>query len=324
MKTTIAVSGLILMLSCARSGVPLSPEQQVAIDTELFIAAQSGQAARVANLLSSGANPNAADARGVTPLMHAAGRPSSGPGSGTGTGGGRGGRGGQSPVGGRGFFIPPAQRDVVGLLIDARADVNAATSNGTTALMMAVLARQAGIVQDLLEAGADPVARNSDGATPVRLTSTTGDRDVRDRLVLAGADRSEEADPPLGAEALASIRSFLRFPDPLTGPPPPPALPPPNGTPIRVGVVPRTGRIVYLVDPEYPVGARQDRIQGVVVLEATIGADGTVGNPSVVSGPEPLRQAAIDAVSQWRYEPYLLNGQPVSVTTTITVSFSLR
>lgn len=321
MRTVIALSGLILVLSCARANVPLSAEQQASIDAELFIAAQSGQAARVADLLARGADPNVSDARGVTPLMHAAGRPSIGPGSGTGTGGGRGGRGGQSAVGGQGFVIPPSQREVVGLLIDAGADVNTQTSDGTAALMMAVLARQTGIVQDLLEAGADPTSANRNGATALRLAATTGDRDVRDRLVLAGAVPDADADVPLGADALAAIRGLLPFPNPGVVPPPPGTNP--QG-PVRVSGNVVDGQILYRVDPDYPVEARQDRVQGVVILEATIGTDGTVGSLRVVSGPETLRQASIDAVSQWRYAPVMLNGQPVSVTTTVTVSFSLR
>jgi len=60
-----------------------------------------------------------------------------------------------------------------------------------------------------------------------------------------------------------------------------------------------------------------------VVLSATIGTDGAVTDLKVVSGPELLQQAAIDAVNAWRYRPYLLNGQPVAVHTTINVIFTL-
>lgn len=75
--------------------------------------------------------------------------------------------------------------------------------------------------------------------------------------------------------------------------------------------------------PVYPVLARQSGIQGVVVLHAIIDRGGRVSELRVISGHPLLVKAAIDAVNQWRYQPTLLNGQPVEVETTITVSFVL-
>jgi protein TonB len=60
-----------------------------------------------------------------------------------------------------------------------------------------------------------------------------------------------------------------------------------------------------------------------VILDATIGKDGTVENLKVLSGPAPLQQSALDSVRQWKYKPYLLNGDPVEVETKITVVYSL-
>jgi protein TonB len=60
-----------------------------------------------------------------------------------------------------------------------------------------------------------------------------------------------------------------------------------------------------------------------VVLQAVIGKDGTIQNLRVVSGHPMLAQAALDAVKQWRYKPYYLNGEPVDVDTTINVNFTL-
>lgn len=77
------------------------------------------------------------------------------------------------------------------------------------------------------------------------------------------------------------------------------------------------------VQPVYPVLARQSGIQGVVVLHAIIDRDGRVSELRVISGHPLLVKAAIDAVNQWRYQPTLLNGEPVEVETTITVSFVL-
>lgn len=76
-------------------------------------------------------------------------------------------------------------------------------------------------------------------------------------------------------------------------------------------------------NPQYPLIAKIDRIQGQVILEATIGKLGTIENLHPVSGPPMLYQSAIDAVRQWRYKPYILNGEAVEVETTIQVNFTL-
>jgi TonB family protein len=81
--------------------------------------------------------------------------------------------------------------------------------------------------------------------------------------------------------------------------------------------------LISKVQPNYPEPARSRRIQGAVVLRATIGADGVVRNLEVVSGHPMLTTAAINAVKQWIYRPYVVNGQPIEVETQITVSFTL-
>jgi periplasmic protein TonB len=91
---------------------------------------------------------------------------------------------------------------------------------------------------------------------------------------------------------------------------------------VSQGVV--KGLLTRRIDPAYPTVARVARIHGEVVLTAIIDKDGNVENLQVVSGHPLLAPAAIDAVKQWRYKPYLLNGQPVEVETTITVNFELR
>ena len=83
------------------------------------------------------------------------------------------------------------------------------------------------------------------------------------------------------------------------------------------------GLLVQKTAPVYPAIARQARISGTVVIQATISKSGTVENPRVVSGPTMLRQAALDAVKSWRYRPYLLDGTPVEVDTTVNVVFNL-
>lgn len=81
--------------------------------------------------------------------------------------------------------------------------------------------------------------------------------------------------------------------------------------------------LITHVNPVYPPEAKAAKIQGKVVLNAVIGVDGHVENLKVVSGPKELQQSSLDAVRQWVYNPYLLNGNPVEVTTNINVIYSL-
>jgi len=104
---------------------------------------------------------------------------------------------------------------------------------------------------------------------------------------------------------------------------PPPPKPKQTG-PLRVGGNVQAAKIINRVQPIYPPLARQTRISGTVRLHAIIGKDGTIQSLEVVSGHPLLQQAALDAVRQWRYQPTLLNGDPVDVDTTIDVIFSLN
>jgi protein TonB len=92
---------------------------------------------------------------------------------------------------------------------------------------------------------------------------------------------------------------------------------------VRVSQGVSQGLLVHKVQPEYPPIARQARIQGVVVLQALIGKDGSIQNLHVVSGHPMLTNAALAAVKEWKYKPYFLNGEPVEVETTINVNFTL-
>jgi len=105
-----------------------------------------------------------------------------------------------------------------------------------------------------------------------------------------------------------------------TAPPPPPKTAPKR---ITVGGNVQQARIVNRVQPLYPPLARQTRISGTVKLHAIIGKDGTVQQLQVLNGHPLLVQSALDAVRQWRYQPTLLNGDPVEVDTEIDVIFSL-
>jgi len=103
------------------------------------------------------------------------------------------------------------------------------------------------------------------------------------------------------------------------------APPPPKATAKRVtvGGNVQAARLVNRVQPIYPPLARQTRISGTVKLHAIIGKNGAVEQLQVVSGHPLLVQSALDAVRQWRYQPTLLNGDPVEVDTEIDVIFSL-
>ncbi len=108
----------------------------------------------------------------------------------------------------------------------------------------------------------------------------------------------------------------------MGGAPPPPK--PHQTGPLRVGGNVQAARIINRVQPSYPPLARQTRISGTVRLHAIISKDGTIRELEVLNGHPLLQQAALDAVRQWRYQPTLLNGEPVEVDTTIDVIFSLN
>lgn len=106
-------------------------------------------------------------------------------------------------------------------------------------------------------------------------------------------------------------------------PPPPP--PPKSATPkrIRVGGQVESAKQIFAPKPEYPPLAKMARIQGVVRLEAIISRDGTIQDLKVISGHPLLVKSALEAVQRWRYQPTLLNGEPVEVVTEVDVNFTL-
>jgi len=77
------------------------------------------------------------------------------------------------------------------------------------------------------------------------------------------------------------------------------------------------------VQPTYPPQALTMRLQGTVQLQATISKNGSITNLTVLSGQASLAHAAVDAVRQWKYKPYFLNGEPVEIQTQIAVNFKL-
>lgn len=101
-------------------------------------------------------------------------------------------------------------------------------------------------------------------------------------------------------------------------PPPPPAV-----TGQRISRM-MQGNLIYKVEPIYPVVAKTAGVQGAVLIRALISREGTIEQAQVISGSPWLSRAALDAIRQWRYRPYYLNGTPVEVDTEITVNFVLQ
>lgn len=100
-----------------------------------------------------------------------------------------------------------------------------------------------------------------------------------------------------------------------------PKLEPPKRIRVSQGVT--QGLLLHKVEPVYPKIALAARVMGVVLVKAVIGKDGVIKELEIVNGSPLLTQAALDAVKQWRYRPYLLNGEPVEVETNITVTFQI-
>jgi protein TonB len=92
---------------------------------------------------------------------------------------------------------------------------------------------------------------------------------------------------------------------------------------IRVAARVAEANLIHDVTPQYPPQAGRARIEGTVVLLAVIGTDGSVKDVRIESGLPILAQAAMDAVKQWRYKPYMVDGEPVEVDSRITINFTL-
>ena len=101
------------------------------------------------------------------------------------------------------------------------------------------------------------------------------------------------------------------------------AKPKPTG-PARISSGVMQGQILQKTQPVYPPIAKAAHMQGTVTLHAIISKTGTIESLTAISGPEMLKGAALDAVKSWRYKPYLLNGEPTEVDTTVIVNFNLN
>jgi TonB family protein len=93
---------------------------------------------------------------------------------------------------------------------------------------------------------------------------------------------------------------------------------------VRVSAGVSQGLLLKKVQPKYPGSARRKHVQGTVVLQAEIGTDGLIHDLTLISGEPSLAKAAIQAVKQWTYKPYSLQGRPIAVVTQIQVNFTLN
>jgi protein TonB len=138
-------------------------------------------------------------------------------------------------------------------------------------------------------------------------------------------------DPPASAPAVVRVpiyfdvvgkRTTFGTIRPMSGYPPHVTAVPPSDA-LKVGGVIRAPKKLVNVAPSYPDDALQAKVQGVVVLDVVLDADGVPIDVQVSKGVPKLDAAAIEAVRQWRYEPTLMNGAPVSIAMTVTVNFML-
>jgi len=163
------------------------------------------------------------------------------------------------------------------------------------------------------------------GAVPVRqfdLTTFTAPPTIPTQIKYTGVPEYIEGEP-VGADMGAGSNS-ASLDNPFNGQKRVTVVQekPKGPTPVSSGVM--LGLLVHKVVPNYPAIPKAAHIEGSVVLEATISKTGRIENLHVVSGSAMFNQAAMDAVSQWAYQPYLLNGQPVEVETTVNVVFRLN
>jgi protein TonB len=171
-----------------------------------------------------------------------------------------------------------------------------------------------------IHAGANTAARSNSADITLRMpTRIPSD-------IPAASDDGPPQVAGFGPSPWSTVRGDPRGIPNLFGSGPRPVLPvvaPPVAVaPVRISHV-NEGDLVRKVLPTYPSLARSARIQGSVVLQAVISKQGLIENLRVLSGHPLLVPAAIEAVRQWRYRPYVLNNEPVEVETQVTVNFSL-
>lgn len=162
----------------------------------------------------------------------------------------------------------------------------------------------------------EPVTKQPASAPIVVKSNATGTKTkAQSSQTQASSEESAPQLPSSAADASANesnLSSLVSVPS---------SLPKPSLATIKVSQGVSQGLVIKRVQPKYPPAALAVRAQGVVQIEATISKDGSVTNVKVLSGDAVLARAAVEAVRQWRYKPYYLDGQPVEIETQISVTF---
>lgn len=171
-----------------------------------------------------------------------------------------------------------------------------------------------------------PAAPGESPAAAPQEASSPAERSTAPAVRASAAPRRAQASPPpreaKDPSPIDDIEPDQVRPDALDAPLlERPRVAKPNASPRHLAVAPRKLRNV---NPRYPEIARSARVQGIVILEARVDAEGRVAKLDVLRSVPLLDQAAIDAVEQWRYEPTLIDGTPVPVIITVTVNFTMR
>jgi TonB family protein len=184
----------------------------------------------------------------------------------------------------------------------------------TAAVLLGVII---GVRQTARRASQDTAATSpkssSSARTPTRSdpNPTSAPSDPNSAAAIANVPRRVPVEPPVGGLIVSQNGKVIYRTQPSE-----------NTTTAQGPAIP-ANRPVHRVDPKYPEAAKSQHVEGAVVLEAHIRGDGTVGNVSVVTGDPLLTEAATEAVKQWRYQPYTVDGQPVERQERITLKFSL-
>ena len=159
-----------------------------------------------------------------------------------------------------------------------------------------------------IAANAEPAMKNPN-ATPIVVKASPADANPRS-LVQAAESAPTLAVAPANDSSLNGLMASAA-----------PNLPKPTLATLRISQGVSQGLLIKRVQPQYPQAALAVRAQGAVQIEATVNKEGIVVSPKVLSGDPILARAAVEAVRQWRYKPYYLDGQPVEIQTQITVNF---
>jgi TonB family protein len=210
----------------------------------------------------------------------------------------------------------PAVMAAGGSADPARRDPSAASASGKNPSTLNL-----SLAPKLTSDMANDVVQRASRSTVTERGSTIPVKRVNVPAKAAGPTTIAEADVPAPdpAEVLSGMKGGAApVPQSVANPQP---IFPFVALPVSQGVT--GGRLMRKIEPTYPADARFQRIEGAVMLDALVGEDGIVHEVTVTSGPPLLAKAAAQAVKQWRYQPFQLNGKAVSIHNQITIQFKL-